>query len=68
MPMMDWSNKEERDTIDNMLQELESLEHGISEWEENFLESVRDQFDHSGTISPRQKEILVRIYEEKTWV
>jgi len=38
----------------------------LSKWEEEFLESISDQLDRSGTLSERQAEILERIYAEKT--
>ena len=38
---------------------------GLSDWERNFLESIDDQFSHTGQLSRRQEEILERIYTEK---
>jgi len=49
-----------------MLQALESPHKDLTEWEENFLESISDQFDKRGTLSDKQFEILDRIYAEKT--
>lgn len=39
---------------------------GLTEWEENFVESVSRQFDKKGTLSDKQIEILERIYAERT--
>lgn len=38
----------------------------LSKWEEDFMESITDQFDRRGLLSDRQEEILERIYAEKT--
>lgn len=38
----------------------------LTPWEEQFLESVSDQFDRSSSLSDKQFEILERIYSEKT--
>ena len=38
----------------------------LTDWEKSFMESITDQFDRSGSLSERQREILERIYSEKT--
>ncbi len=38
----------------------------LSAWEVNFMESITDQFERAGSLSERQREILERIYAEKT--
>ena len=38
---------------------------GLTNWEEDFIESVTDQVLSHGNISDRQQEIIERIYEEK---
>ncbi len=41
----------------------------LTKWEEDFLESISDQLDQTGSLSERedgQAEILERIYTEKT--
>jgi len=52
--------------IDSMLQALESPSKALTKWEENFLESISEQYQTRGTLSDRQLEILDRIYTEKT--
>lgn len=39
---------------------------GLTKWEEDFMESITEQFEERGSISDRQEEILERIYSEKT--
>ena len=38
----------------------------LTEWEENFVESVKRALERYGSLSPKQTEILDRIYSEKT--
>lgn len=40
--------------------------HDLTKWEEDFMESITEQFDERGSISDREEEILERIYSEKT--
>ncbi len=37
----------------------------LTQWEEEFVDSVSAQFDRSHSVSDRQMEILERIYNEK---
>lgn len=39
---------------------------GLTKWEEDFIESIAEQFDERDSISDKQEEILERIYAEKT--
>lgn len=39
---------------------------GLTKWEEDFVESVSEQLTARGSLSPRQADILERIYAEKT--
>jgi hypothetical protein len=55
-----------KEVIQQMLHALESPHKDLTEWEENFLESIAKQFDRSGSLSDKQFEILDRIYAEKT--
>ena len=52
--------------IEQMLQSLEAPVKELTKWEENFLESIADQFQQKGSLSDRQFEILDKIYGEKT--
>ena len=53
-------------TIDYMLSALEAPVRDLSAWEENFVESVTEQWKEKHWLSERQQEILERIYSEKT--
>jgi len=37
----------------------------LSEWEKNFMISITDQFERSGSVSERQEEIIERIYTDR---
>lgn len=52
--------------IEHMLSELESPSKQLTDWEENFLESVAGQYAERRYLSDRQFEVLERIYTEKT--
>jgi hypothetical protein len=52
--------------IESWLSAIEEDSDGLTKWEEGFVDSLRDQFDRTGSISDRQEEILERIYAEKT--
>lgn len=58
--------QDQRTQIEQMLSDLENPRKPLTKWEEQFLESIADQFEHSHTLSDRQFEILDRIYAEKT--
>ena len=36
----------------------------LSEWEQSFLTSVRDQFERKGTVSEKQYQVLERIWDK----
>ena len=52
--------------IQDWLQQIEDFGRGLTKWEKDFVESISEQLDSSGSISDRQEEILERIYAEKT--
>ena len=52
--------------ITHMLTALETPKTPLTPWEENFLESISDQFTQRGTLSDKQFDILDRIYTEKS--
>jgi len=38
----------------------------LTKWEQDFMESITEQFSIRNTVSDRQEEIIERIYAEKT--
>lgn len=55
-----------RETLLSWMDAIEESGHGLTKWECDFVESLRDQIVEGGTLSERQIEILERIYAEKT--
>jgi len=51
--------------IAHMFESLEGISD-LSEWEDKFIESIRDQYEKKGFLSVKQRDILERIYTEKT--
>lgn len=45
---------------------INDLHDPLTDWEESFVESIKDQWDRKHFLSPKQREILERIYDEKT--
>lgn len=52
--------------IQHFLDELQRPARELTEWEENFIESITDQFNRKRDLSDKQFKILERIYAEKT--
>jgi len=55
-----------KDLIARMLESLKTPSHELTKWEEDFIESVDEQFTERGGLSDRQIEILEKIYAGKT--
>jgi len=60
------NDDELRDLLNHMFEALEKPSEELTEWEEGFVESLKEQFKRNGVLSVRQREILERIYAEKT--
>lgn len=52
--------------VDQMFDALANPNEELTEWEDTFVESVRKQWKQNRELSIRQKDILERIYDEKT--
>lgn len=48
------------------LEEIETNGVNLSPWEEEFVQSVREQVNRGRTLSEKQREIIERIYSERT--
>jgi hypothetical protein len=55
---------DESGRIANMLEELNNLEDGLSEWEMNFVDDLMDR-GASGPFSPKQASTIEKIWDEK---
>lgn len=59
-------NPEKAKLIDHMYELLENPDKELTEWEQGFIDSTKEQWSNRWWLSERQFEILDRIYAEKT--
>lgn len=52
--------------IEQLIADCEHRESKLSEWEFDFIASVRVQFDKRGSLSQKQEEVLNRIWDKVT--
>ena len=45
---------------------IDEAQDNLSEWEFNFIDSIKRQLDYSKQLSQKQADILEKIYAEKT--
>ena len=57
---------DKRAKLEHWISEIQHHGRDLSEWEDHFVESVEIQLAQKGSLSPKQEEILERIYAEKT--
>lgn len=55
-----------KELIDHMFTSLETPTKDLTKWENDFINSIYDQFERKGDLSDKQFEILEKIYAEKT--
>lgn len=49
----------------SMIEDLSNKSDDLSQWEQEFLESIERQLDNGGKLSERQTGKLVDMYEKK---
>jgi hypothetical protein len=52
--------------IESWIELVNAEGRNLSKWEQDFMDSLTEQFEARGSISDRQEEILERIYSERT--
>lgn len=52
--------------IDTYITDCENRESKLSEWEHTFIQSIREQFDKTGSLSQKQNETLEGIWDKVT--
>ena len=55
----------EQDTAHEMLQELLEVEGGMTPWEVSFIDDIDKRTRHNKTLSPKQIEMIKRIYTDR---
>lgn len=56
----------EPQVIEDWINKINEEGRGLTKWEQDYMESITDQFTRKNFISDKQEEILERIYAEKT--
>lgn len=51
---------------DQLITDCENRDDKLLEWEQGFIQSVREQFDRRGSLSEKQHETLEKIWEKVT--
>ena len=59
-------NFDEMQKANHFINTIRTEGKGLSKWEEDFVDSIEEQFNTKKHLSPRQMEILENIYAEKT--
>jgi hypothetical protein len=50
----------------SMIEDCEDRSDNLSDWEADFVSSLRDQLETNGSLSPRQVEKLEQVWEKVT--
>ena len=58
--------KYKEDDLQDWIEKILTEGRNVTKWESSFVESVSDQLDRSGHLSPDQIDTLERIYTERT--
>jgi hypothetical protein len=48
--------------LEEVFKSIEENLDRFTQWEQRFIESTRDQFDRTGSLSDKQMEVLEKIY------
>lgn len=54
------------DETDQLILDCENRDDKLTEWEQSFIQSIREQYDRRGSLSDKQREILEKIWERVT--
>lgn len=58
--------EEQKKVVAEWFKSIEKTGVNLTKWEEDFVESIKEQFEKRGSLSEKQLEILERIYAEKS--
>ena len=56
----------DREEFQQMLEDCEERESKLTEWEQGFIQSMRDKFDRGYPITEPMDETLTKIWEKVT--
>jgi hypothetical protein len=54
------------DEVEQIITDCENREERLTDWERNFIDSVSKQFKEKGSLSPKQLEVLNKIWDKVT--
>ena len=57
--------RQPREVLEQWISAVNEGGRRLTAWELQFMESITEQFNSSGSLSEKQEEILERIYTEK---
>lgn len=57
--------KYDKEFVKEMLERTTNEGQDLTDWENQFIESITDQYNRKGSLSDKQIDILERIYTEK---
>lgn len=60
------SKRPPKKVIQSWIDDVINVGRGLTKWENEFIADIDQQFRESGSLSPKQEEILERIYANKT--
>ena len=60
------TREEPEDPIGEWIERVNNEGRNLTAWELDFMISITDQYEHTGSLSPKQRKQLERIYSEKT--
>ena len=52
--------------VGQFIKDCENRESKLNDWERGFVQSIREQFDRTGGLSPTQNEKLEEIWDRVT--
>lgn len=58
--------KQPPEVLRDWIDQINERGRGLTKWEEDFMDSITEQFAERGSLSPKQTEILERIYADRT--
>lgn len=64
--MSETPNRQPIDVINGWLHALETEGRWLTPWEEEFVTSMQEQIDETGTLSERQEQLIETLYANKT--
>lgn len=59
-------DEDKKKLAEEWLKKIDEDAVNLTKWEEDFIASIKNQFEKRGSLSEKQMEILERIYADRT--